>query len=185
MTPNDVRKVLESKETKDKLEHIFQIQGAFADLCFHNNNIRGPEGEILSCDRVAQDALELKHGYNDLLVRWIWEMHSALQDELRELKDLLPWKHWSKTKMGEKEHPEASQEERLNHLRLELVDMIHFIVEALLFTGLSAEQVYQLYLRKNIVNIERQEKAYNSANKTEEDNNNIASSFEPSGDQNG
>ena len=185
MTPSDVRKVLESKDVTDRLAHIFAIQGAFANLCFSNNGIRGPEGEILDCDRVSKDAVEMKHGYNDLLVRWTWEMHGALEDELREIEDLLPWKHWSKAQMGEKEHPECTPEERLNHLRLELIDVIHFIVEALIFTGLSSEDVYQLYLKKNLVNIERQEKAYNTANKTEDDNDAIAASFEKGEEQDG
>lgn len=177
MTPKEVKAVIESKEYPDHLSHIFAIQGAFADLCFSNNDIRDSSGEFVTCKKVAEDAVQLRHGYNELFVKWTWEMLRALKDECRELEDLLPWKHWSKTQMGEKEHPEATQKERLNHLRLELVDQIHFIVEALIFSGMTAESAYQLYIEKNKVNIARQEQNYNDARKTEDDNNAVASRF--------
>ncbi len=177
MTPSEARKVLESKDFKGSLEHVFAIQKTFADLCFSNNDIKGPEGEILNCDRIAQDALSGKHGYNHLLVPWMWEMVDAIDDELREIRELLPWKHWSKSQLGEKKNPGLPWQVQLNHLRLELVDIIHFLVEALIFSGMTSEEVYQLYLQKNLANIERQEKAYNDAHKTEEDNEKIASSF--------
>lgn len=174
MTPDQVKQTLESTSYTDKLEHMFAIQEAFADLCFSNNDIRDKDGTPLNCSKVGQSAKDLKLGYNDLLVPWIWEMHRALLSEMDEVKELLPWKHWSKAQLGEKKDPDLPPEERLNHLRLELVDLVHFIMEALIFTGMTSEEVYQMYLRKNFVNIQRQIDNYNCATKTEEDNNNLA-----------
>jgi len=182
MTPSDVRKVLESNPG-DRLEHMFEIQKAFADLCYTMNDLRDKEGKILTVDRIAEDAENLRLKYSDLMVPWVWDMHRAMTDELREVAEILPWKHWSKSEVGEKEHPECTSEERLNHLRLELIDIIHFLMEALMFTGLSSKDVYDLYVQKNMVNIERQEKAYNDANKTEEDNDGIAAKFDAGGEQ--
>lgn len=176
MKPEEVRDVIENP-TGDMLDHMFKIQESFANLCFSSNDIRDREGETLTCKKVGEDAENLRLRYSHLMVPWIWEMHRAMEDELREVGELLPWKHWSQSEVGEKVHPEFSSGERLNHLRLELIDIIHFLMEALIFTGLSAEEVYHLYLAKNRVNIERQETDYNDANKTEEDNQSVAESF--------
>ena len=176
-TVAEVRKTLESKDIKDHFEHIFRIQTGFADLCFSGNGIGDRKGETLNCQKIGDSAKTGKHGYNDLLVPWTWEMVRAMEDEIREIKILLPWKHWSKAQLGEKEHPKLSPEERLNLLRIELVDILHFLVEALAFTGLDAESTYQLYLRKCQNNVTRQEKLYNDSNKTDADDKAVAASF--------
>lgn len=52
--------------------------------------------------------------------------------------------------------------------RVEVVDMIHFVVSLAQVLGLSADDVYSLYVKKNEVNFKRQDSGY--AEKDENDN---------------
>jgi len=47
-------------------------------------------------------------------------------------------------------------------VRMELIDALHFFVNLLLAAGMSAEDVYKLYLMKNAENHRRQDAGYNA-----------------------
>ena len=80
---------------------------------------------------------------------WVLNYTRAMQQELAELVDSVPWKWWAKyQKMDEQ------------NARVEIVDLFHFLISAAQAMGMTAEDVYQAYLAKNKVNHARQESGY-------------------------
>ncbi len=82
-------------------------------------------------------------------VQWTLNYCRAMQQELAELTDSVPWKWWAKYQSFDAQNA-----------RVEVVDMFHFLVSAAQVLGMSAEDVYQAYLKKNAVNFKRQEDGY-------------------------
>ncbi len=91
---------------------------------------------------------------------WTLNYCRALSQELAELTDSVPWKWWAKYQTFDKQNA-----------RVEVVDMIHFVVSLAQVLGLSADDVYALYMKKNKVNFQRQDSGY--AEKDENDNKNL------------
>jgi dimeric dUTPase (all-alpha-NTP-PPase superfamily) len=81
--------------------------------------------------------------------KWILNYTRAMSQELAELVDSVPWKWWAKY-----------QKFDAQNARVEVVDLFHFLVSLAQTLGLSAEDVYQAYLKKNEVNHQRQESGY-------------------------
>ncbi len=61
----------------------------------------------------------------------------------------------------------------MQNIRLELIDILHFLVSAMMCAGLTAEKVFDIYQQKHAVNIKRQDTDYNKKTKTEDDNREI------------
>ncbi|MHB9026682.1 MAG: dUTPase [Armatimonadota bacterium] len=93
-------------------------------------------------------------------VQWVLNYCRAMSQELAELTDSVPWKWWAKYQQFDKQN-----------CRVEVVDMLHFLISLAQVLELSADDVYQAYLKKNAVNFERQENGY--AQKDEEDSRHI------------
>jgi dimeric dUTPase (all-alpha-NTP-PPase superfamily) len=81
--------------------------------------------------------------------KWILNYARALGQELAELVDSVPWKWWAQYQAFDK-----------HNAKVEIIDMFHFLMSLALTLGLSAKDVYESYLRKNKVNLERQEQGY-------------------------
>ena len=88
---------------------------------------------------------------------WIQRYCLALQQEIAELIDSTPWKWWANY-----------QEFDLQNARVEVVDMFHFLISLTQVLNMSADDVYDLYLKKNKINHDRQKSGYNQ--KDEADN---------------
>jgi dimeric dUTPase (all-alpha-NTP-PPase superfamily) len=73
------------------------------------------------------------------------------------LKDELLWKWWSKDHLD------------MQNIRVEIVDQLHFWLSLALTAGLDAQKVFDLYVQKNKVNIDRQNAGYSKATKDEAD----------------
>lgn len=114
-------------QSMDKLEEIFSMQAAL-------NRRIGVELEGLS---EAEKT------------RWVLNYTRAMQQELAELVDSVPWKWWAKY-----------QEFDEQNARVEVVDLFHFLVSLAQVLGMSAEDVYGAYVKKNQVNHARQESGY-------------------------
>ena len=91
---------------------------------------------------------------------WTLNYCRALSQELAELTDSVPWKWWAKYQTFDKQNA-----------RVEVVDIIHFVVSLAQVLGLSADDVFALYMKKNEVNFQRQDSGY--AEKDETDNKNL------------
>jgi len=111
----------------DKLEEIFRLQDAL------NRRI----------------GVELPPATEAGKATWILNYTRAMQQELAELVDSVPWKWWAKYQKFDEQNA-----------RVEVVDLFHFLVSLAQALGLSADDVYQAYLKKNQVNFERQATGY-------------------------
>ena len=121
------RNTMSNDSTTDKLEAIFKAQSVF-------NKRLGIELEGLSDNEKTL---------------WILNYSRAMQQELAELTDSVPWKWWA-----------SYQEFDEQNARVEVVDLFHFLVSLAQVLGMSAEDLYEAYLEKNKVNHERQNKGY-------------------------
>ena len=76
----------------------------------------------------------------------------ALRKESAEAIDSLNWKWWKK------------DEEDWDNIKIELVDMLHFWVSMCTVAGIDADDVIDLYLKKNKLNHKRQDEGYKEGN---------------------
>ena len=91
---------------------------------------------------------------------WILNYIRAMQQELAELTDSVPWKWWAK-------YQEFDQQ----NAKVEIIDLFHFLISMAQVMGMTAEDVHEAYLKKNKVNHERQQSGY--AKKDENDSRHI------------
>lgn len=122
----------------DKLNEIFDMQ---ADL----NRRIGVNLENLPDDEKA---------------KWVLNYTRAMQQEIAELIDSVPWKWWAKYQTFDEQNA-----------RVEVVDLFHFLISTAQALGMSADDVYAAYVKKNKVNHERQNTGY--AAKDHEDSRHI------------
>lgn len=111
----------------DKLEEIFQLQKKL-------NERIGVKLDDL--DEAAK-------------TEWLLNYVRAMQQELAELVDSVPWKWWAKYQTFDEQNA-----------KVEIIDLFHFLISAAQVMGLSAEDVYASYVKKNQVNLERQQQGY-------------------------
>ena len=91
---------------------------------------------------------------------WVLNYTRALQQETAELIDSVPWKWWAKYQKFDEQNA-----------RVEVVDLFHFLVSLAQVLGMSAQDVYDAYAKKNQVNHNRQDSGY--AQKDEADSRHI------------
>ncbi len=82
-------------------------------------------------------------------IKWILNYCLAMNQEISELIDSVPWKWWAKYQKFDEQN-----------IKVEIIDIFHFLISAAQVIGLSAEDVHRIYMQKNKVNFERQERGY-------------------------
>jgi dimeric dUTPase (all-alpha-NTP-PPase superfamily) len=82
-------------------------------------------------------------------IEWILKYSRALQQELAELVDSVPWKWWKKQQQFDEKNA-----------KVEVIDLMHFIISAGQVLGLTADDFYNAYLEKNKINHQRQNVGY-------------------------
>ncbi len=105
------------------------------------------------CDQSRDDKETIKNR-----VAWLLNYNRAQIHESIELEQELPWKWWK-------------DKDSINwdHVRIELIDELHFWVSKCQLVGLDPEKLAELYAKKNELNQIRQNKGYGSGyNKTDE-----------------
>jgi len=142
----------------DKLKDIFQLQSELNDGIFKKQDIRGPDGKVLTMAAIQGAVERGELGPNGLPNLWLRNYLRALQGEATELEQDLLWKWWSKDKID------------LQNIRVEIVDLMHFLTSLALTAGLTADEFHRLYTAKHRVNQERQDKGYSKDTKDEKDN---------------
>ena len=80
---------------------------------------------------------------------WTLNYCRAMSQELAELTDSVPWKWWAKYQKLDEQNA-----------RVEVVDLFHFLISLAQVLGMSADDVYEAYLKKNEVNFQRQDSGY-------------------------
>ena len=81
--------------------------------------------------------------------KWVLNYTRAMTQELAELTDSVPWKWWAKYQKFDEQNA-----------RVEVIDLFHFLISIAQVLGMSADDVYQAYLKKNAVNHQRQDSGY-------------------------
>ena len=113
-----------------------------------------------------QDTLNKRIGVNtdgmsdEDKAKWVLNYTRAMQQEMSELIDSVPWKWWAKY-----------QEFDEQNAKVEVVDLFHFLISLAQVLGMTAEDVHETYLKKNKVNHERQDSGY--VKKDEDDSRHI------------
>lgn len=111
----------------DKLEHIFTLQEEL------NQRI----------------GVNLKDLSEEEQTKWVLNYSRAMQQEMSELIDSVPWKWWAKYQTFDAQNA-----------RVEVIDLFHFLISLAQALGMTAEDVYAAYMKKNKVNHTRQETGY-------------------------
>ena len=81
--------------------------------------------------------------------KWVLNYTRAMQQEIAELIDSVPWKWWAKY-----------QEFDEQNAKVEIVDLFHFLISLAQVMGMTPDDVYNAYVKKNQVNHNRQESGY-------------------------
>jgi dimeric dUTPase (all-alpha-NTP-PPase superfamily) len=92
--------------------------------------------------------------------QWLLNYCRAMNQEVAELTDCVPWKWWAKYQTFDRQNA-----------RVEVVDLFHFLISAAQVLGLSADEIFEAYCKKHQVNLDRQESGYTV--KDESDNKHI------------
>ncbi|MDR1437893.1 MAG: dUTPase [Puniceicoccales bacterium] len=119
------------EQPMDKLEHLYDLQVELGK-------------------RIGVNAKNLSR---EEQIQWILNYARAMQQEIAELVDSVPWKWWAKY-----------QEFDLQNARVEVVDIFHFLLAMAQTLQMSADDLYQAYLKKNAVNHNRQNGGYSEKN---------------------
>ena len=113
----------------DKLENIFDLQEQL--------NVR--------------IGVDMKDMDDEERAKWILNYVRAMQQELAELTDSVPWKWWANYQSFDKQNA-----------KVEIIDLFHFLISLAQVMGMSAADIHEAYLKKNQVNHDRQESGYSS-----------------------
>ena len=122
--------------------------------------VRGAVCSVARMDKLEeifrmQNALNQRIGVNlppptdEEKAKWILNYTRAMQQETAELIDSVPWKWWAKYQKFDEQNA-----------KVEVVDLFHFLVSLAQTLGMTADDVYQAYLKKNQVNHARQDSGY-------------------------
>ncbi|HEY0257293.1 MAG TPA: dUTPase [Candidatus Methylacidiphilales bacterium] len=102
-----------------------------------------------------QQALNARIGVNttgmseEEQTKWLLNYTRAMSQEMAELTDSVPWKWWAKY-----------QKFDAQNARVEVVDLFHFLISMAQVLGMSADDVFNAYVKKNEVNFKRQDSGY-------------------------
>jgi len=102
-----------------------------------------------------QDALNKRIGVNtdgmsdEEKAKWVLNYTRAMQQEIAELIDSVPWKWWAKYQAFDEQNA-----------KVEVVDLFHFLISLAQVLGMTPEDVYEAYMKKNKVNHNRQDSGY-------------------------
>lgn len=87
---------------------------------------------------------------------YINQMILACYEEVTEIMRETCYKHPSYTDFGWKKN----QKFNFDYMKEEIVDLMHFVLNLALISGMDAEEFFNIYCRKNKINIRRNENDY-------------------------
>ena len=153
MNTNDIEKIDNTPAPEgDKLDMIFEGQSELMEKYLpiaeaHFEKVFGSKVKIDPKSWYGQESnLHTKLG-NFLIKDMI---DAAIQELAESVQTLKNWKARKQTEM----------QSDVEHWKEEMVDALHFYVEALLLAGVTSEELYNLYFKKNKVNQFRQKSQY-------------------------
>ena len=99
---------------------------------------------MFSLQRILQKRLGTV--YNQ---EFVTMMCLSLHSETTELLESTPWKTWKKNQVFDDKN-----------YKYELADLLHFIINLALAKGITSDELYEEFIKKNKENHERQDKGY-------------------------
>ncbi|HEX2948476.1 MAG TPA: dUTPase [Armatimonadota bacterium] len=97
---------------------------------------------------------------DDDRIQWVLNYCRAMNQEIAELTDSVPWKWWAKYQAFD-----------VQNCRVEVVDLLHFLISTAQVLGMTADDIFTAYTKKHAVNVQRQENGYTE--KDEQDSRHI------------
>jgi dimeric dUTPase (all-alpha-NTP-PPase superfamily) len=88
--------------------------------------------------------------------QWVLNYCRAMSQEIAELTDCVPWKWWARYQTFDRQNA-----------RVEIVDLVHFLVSLAQVMQLTPDDVFEAYTRKHAVNVARQESGYTAKDETD------------------
>jgi dimeric dUTPase (all-alpha-NTP-PPase superfamily) len=82
-------------------------------------------------------------------IEWILKYSRALQQEIAELVDSVPWKWWAKYQNFDRQNA-----------RVEVIDILHFLISIAQILGMTSDDFFEAYRKKNDINHKRQDSGY-------------------------
>jgi dimeric dUTPase (all-alpha-NTP-PPase superfamily) len=93
--------------------------------------------------------VDTAHMTDEQRQQWVLNYCRAMSQEIAELTDSVPWKWWAKYQKFDKQNA-----------RVEVVDLLHFLISLAQVLEMSADDVYAAYTKKHSVNLARQASGY-------------------------
>jgi dimeric dUTPase (all-alpha-NTP-PPase superfamily) len=88
--------------------------------------------------------------------QWLLNYCRAISQEVAELTDCVPWKWWAKYQKFDKQNA-----------RVEIVDLLHFLISMAQVMELTPDDIFEAYTRKHRVNLARQDSGYTTKDETD------------------
>ncbi|MGC8744851.1 MAG: dUTPase [Verrucomicrobiia bacterium] len=122
-----------------------------------NNNTQGKDKleELFRMQRLLNQRIgvDTDNMTEEERIKWVLNYCRAMSQEVAELTDSVPWKWWAKYQKFDKQNA-----------RVEVIDLLHFLISLAQVLGMTADDFYQAYVKKNQINFARQESGYISKN---------------------
>jgi dimeric dUTPase (all-alpha-NTP-PPase superfamily) len=93
--------------------------------------------------------VDTAHMTDEQRQQWVLNYCRAMSQEIAELTDSVPWKWWAKYQKFDKQNA-----------RVEVVDLLHFLISLAQVLEMSGNDVYEAYTKKHRVNVARQDSGY-------------------------
>lgn len=101
--------------------------------------------EIFACQKELDEFIKTARKLDFTEEEWVQKKSLALINEVSELLNEVNYKWWKNKKEVDK-----------SKVKEELVDVLHFLIGMMIDVGASAEEIYDIYMRKNAENHNRQ-----------------------------
>lgn len=141
---NDHRMIQVDEQAVKAIQTMFDHQYVLVKKICDEKHITGLHLAVLAPNGLQE---------SENKVKWMLEMIACMSNELEELRDALPWKHW-------KTYNEDHFIKQLPEIKYEVIDLFHFLLEMMLILRIDAREMLQLYASKNQQNKDRQANGY-------------------------
>lgn len=138
------------KNGNDTLGDILNLQAET------QKNVYGWDFENMS----LRDLMTFHHMNNHAMVDEIHEFTDALGG-IKDGDGSAIWKRWKKafTKYADMKFSDLSESDQLE-CKFEIIDILHFFMNQAASVGMTSEEMYNMYMAKNLENRNRQKNGY-------------------------
>jgi len=104
--------------------------------------------------RMGSDQLGvLLRGSDKERIALTYELLNCIHNEVEEVRDHLPWKSW-------KRYEGFDYRQSLPEIKMEVIDLLHFVIELAICCDMTTEEISQSYVAKHQENLNRQTRNY-------------------------